>query len=260
MSGELRGLTAREFGRPLFWLPEVDSTNRYLKERGSLLPGGAVCCTGRQTAGRGRLGRSWTTPAGEALALSLLVKPAAHTAQLALLCGLAASRAMTRLAGPGFGIKWPNDIVCRGKKICGILCEACWPDETGFAVAGVGFNLRQTAEEFRRAGLPHAASVEMLTGNRLTLEETAAAFLNEMEPLWNRLRREGFSALRGEYEARCVTVGRAVRVLNPDGSLRLEGTALGVAEDGSLLVDGGGSTVSVCAGEVSVRGRSGYAY
>ena len=102
MTGELRGLTAREFGRPFFPLPEADSTNRWLKERGGGLPHGAVCYTGRQTAGRGRMGRDWVAPDGKALALSLLVKPAAHSALLAPVCGLAAARALGFCAGaPG---------------------------------------------------------------------------------------------------------------------------------------------------------------
>ncbi len=259
MSGALRGLTARELGRTVLYLPEVDSTNRYLKQRGGELPHGTVCYTGRQTAGRGRLGRSWTAPDGEALALSVLLKPAAHSALLALLCGLAAARVLEGLAGPGFGIKWPNDIVCRAKKICGILCEVCWPDAKGFAVAGIGFNLRQSERELREAGLPQAASVEMLTGRRLTLEETAAAFLNELEPLWLTLNREGFAALREEYVSRCVTVGRAVRVLGLDGAVQAEGTASGIADDGCLLVDAAGGPIAVYAGEVSVRGLAGYA-
>lgn len=260
MTGELRGLTAREFGRAFFPLPEADSTNRWLKERGGGLPHGAVCYTGRQTAGRGRMGRDWVAPDGKALALSLLVKPAAHSALLAPVCGLAAARALSGLAGEGFAVKWPNDIVCSGRKVCGILCETCWPDARGFSVAGIGVNLRQTEEELRRAGIPQAASVEMLTGRRLTLEETAAALLNELEPLWLRLEREGFAALREEYEARCATVGREVRVLDADGALRLEGRAVGVAEDGSLLVETPDGVVPVRAGEVSVRGMAGYLY
>lgn len=258
MSGGLRGLTARTFGRTSLYLPEVDSTNRYLKERGADLPNGAVCYTGRQIAGRGRLGRGWTAPDGEALALSLLVKPAAHTALLAPLCGLAAAKALSALGGRDFSIKWPNDILCSGRKVCGILCETCWPDAEGFAVAGVGVNLRQTEGWFQQAGLPHAASVAMLTGRILSLEETAAVFLNELEPLWERLQRDGFAPLRAEYETHCATVGREVRVLNPDGTLRMEGKAVGVAEDGNLIVSTGGTRVRVNAGEVSVRGIAGY--
>ncbi len=258
MRGELRGLTARTLGKNALYLPEVDSTNRYLKEHGPLLPHGTVCFTGRQTAGRGRLGRGWDAPDGETLAMSLLLRPAARTALLAPVCGLAVSRALTALCGKKCGIKWPNDIVCGGRKVCGILCEACWPDGEGFAVAGIGVNLLQTGEELREAGLPHAASLRSLTGSAPGLEETAAAILNELEPLWLRLEREGFAALREEYEAACLTVGREVRVLFPDGAVRLEGRAVGIAEDGNLLIDHGGTVTAVNAGEVSVRGMAAY--
>lgn len=258
MRGKLRGLTARTLGRNALYLPEVDSTNRYLKEHGPLLPHGTVCFTGRQTAGRGRLGRGWDAPDGETLAMSLLLRPASHTALLAPVCGLAVSRALTALCGRDCGIKWPNDIVCGGRKVCGILCEACWPDGEGFAVAGIGVNLLQTEEELRAAGLSHAASLRSLTGCAPDLEETAAAILNELEPLWLQLENEGFAALREDYEAACVTVGREVRVLSLDGTIRWEGRAVGVAADGNLLIDHHGTTTAVNAGEVSVRGMAGY--
>ena len=251
-------LTTRTLGRSLQYFDELDSTNRYLKDTGVSLPHGAVCFTAMQSAGRGRLGRSWTAPAGETLAMSVLLKGADGAPQLPLLCGLAAAGALGELAGSGFGIKWPNDIICKGRKVCGILCESRPAPDGRFLVAGIGVNLAQGDEWFRRAELPHAGSVKGLTGVTLSLEETAAAVLNRLEPLWERYEREGFAPFAAAYAARCVHVGKKLRVLAPDGTIRLEGEGAGVDEDGNLLVLSGGKIVPVAAGEVSLRGAEGY--
>lgn len=258
MRGELQSLTAHVLGCRVIYLPSVDSTNNYLKENGDLLPHGTVCYTGRQEAGRGRLGRSWCAEDGQALALSLLFKSEEEIPLLPLISGMAVVKALRDLCGGDFQIKWPNDIVCGGRKVCGILCEKRWQENGGFSISGIGVNLGQTAEQFRLANLPYAASVKMVTGCEPDLEETAAAIINELEPLWLCLQERGFSPLRASYEARCVTIGKAVRVLAPDGRALREGTAVGIAEDGCLLVESKGTTVPVNAGEVSVRGQDGY--
>lgn len=258
MTDGLCGLTAKILGNRIIALLTVDSTNNYLKDNGEQLPNGTLCYTGWQQAGRGRLGRSWCAEEGQALAMSLLFKPSDGLEQLSLVCGLAVSRALSRLCGQMFQIKWPNDIVCGGRKVCGILCENRWTGNNGFVVAGIGVNLRQTAAAFEKAGLPYAVSLEMVSGQAFTVEKTAAAIVNELEPLWLRLKQEGFSSLRGEYEQGCITVGRPVRVLSLGGSILLEGIAVGIAEEGYLLVDSGSKIVPVSAGEVSVRGLDGY--
>lgn len=263
-----------ELGGTLLILPEVDSTNRYLKEHGASLPHGTVCCTDRQTAGRGRLGREWAVPPGQSLALSVLFKPAVlprrgeEASLLPLLCGLAAARALERLTSPGpepFEIKWPNDIICGGKKIGGILCETRLDETGGYTVAGIGINLLQPREEFLRLGLEHAASVRMCRGTAPDYRKTAAAFIDELEPLWQTWRREGFAPLREEFSRRCVTLGRVVRVYasldQPGAAPALEGVAVGLDESGRLLIRrDDGRVTAVNAGEVSVRGLYGYAF
>ena len=260
MSGAgLPGLTTRVLGRTVISLDEVDSTNRYLKERAGELPHGTACLTGCQRAGRGRLGRSWDVPDGQTLALSVLFRTGGDVERLPLLCGLAVSGALEALTGAAFRIKWPNDIVCSSRKVCGILCESRPDGQGGLAVvAGMGVNLRQTAAWFAQAGLPHAGSVLELTGRTLSLEETAAAILNQLEPLWDLCGQEGFAVLRERYARRCINLGRSVRVLSPDGAVRLEGTAVGVGEDGGLLVESGGEVIPVTAGEATVRGADGH--
>ena len=166
----LQGLHTAVLGRRAIYLEETDSTNRYLKEAGESLPHGTLCYTGRRTSGRGRLGRDWTAPDGAALAMSVLLRGAADAdwSGLPLVCGIAVAAALDRLAGERAGmpfrIKWPNDIICAGRKMCGILCESSQGETGRFAVAGIGVNLTQTEADFRGEGLPHAGSVRMLTG------------------------------------------------------------------------------------------------
>ena len=271
--GALPALNTSELGRNLLLLSEVDSTNRYLKDNGGELPHGTVCCTDRQTAGKGRRGREWNVPPGRSLALSVLFKPAVLTRQegeaslLPLLCGLAAARALDRLTSSGpvpFGIKWPNDIVCSGKKLGGILCESRLDRSGGYTVAGIGINLCQTREDFRRLGLDHATSLALWRPAAPSPAQTAAAFIEELEPLWQTWRREGFGPLREEFARRCVTLGQEVRVyasLTEAGEPPLlEGTAVGIDDAGRLCVRGAAdnSITAVSAGEVSVRGLYGY--
>ncbi|MCI8553444.1 MAG: biotin--[acetyl-CoA-carboxylase] ligase [Clostridiales bacterium] len=253
--------------RRLF-LREVDSTNRYLKDHGASLPHGTMCCTGRQTAGRGRLGRHWDTPDGAALAMSVLLKDGPlgePAALLPLLCGLAVLRTLDVLAGPDaahpdpFALKWPNDIICSRRKVGGILCETCLEGSSGFAVAGIGINLRQSREEFDRAGLPHAISVRLCRGHAPDLEETAAAVAEALESLWGRYQREGFAPFLPEFTARCLTLGQRVRVEPVNGAPPLEGEAFAIDEKGRLLLRrDDGSLTAILAGEVSVRGLYGY--
>ena len=163
-----------------------------------------------------------------------------------------------------FGIKWPNDIVCSGKKLGGILCESRLDRSGGYTVAGIGINLCQTREDFRRLGLDHATSLALCRPAAPSPAQTAAAFIEELEPLWQTWRREGFGPLREEFARRCVTLGQEVWVyasLAEAGELPLlEGTAVGIDDAGRLCVRGAAdnSITAVSAGEVSVRGLYGY--
>lgn len=261
----LVGLSVRELGRHSIYLPQVDSTNLYLKENGESLPHGTLCYTGQQTAGRGRLGRSWIVPPGQSLAMSVLFKldninKLYYMDKLPLLCGVAVVQALVSLTGHPFQIKWPNDIVCSGFKVCGILCESRMTKEGGFAVAGIGINLSQPADFFEEAQLPHAASLQMLLPEPPpAFGETAAAVMNHLDSLWCLYDKEGFEPIYAPYEKMCMTIGKEVRILSPLGQAVMEGKAVGIGQDGSLLVQAADGTVhSVQAGEASVRGKDGY--
>ena len=243
------------------WLLEVGSTNEALKQAvlaGETVPDGAAWATTRQTAGRGRLGRTWTAPDGQTLAISLWMSGTPHPAT-SLLLGLAVTRAMRRLTGADFTLKWPNDSICGGRKVGGLLCEAVTRGDLQGTVLGVGLNLLQSPDFFEKAGLPYGGSVRMLTGAEIPPERAATALCEEWQRCVPRFRAEGFSPFRAEYETCCATVGREVRVLGADGAEVFGGTAIGVNDDGALLVrTADGKTCTCLAGEVSVRGLYGY--
>lgn len=267
-------LKTRRLGRRLACLARVDSTNDFLKRLAGSLPDGAAAVARVQTAGRGRQGNRWASAEGRTAEFSVLLKSPreASAPPLTMLCALAVCRALDALAPPvpdasgqdaseseasrePFCIKWPNDIVCAGKKVCGILCEARLAPGLSATVCGIGVNLSQPAEFFGAAGLPWGASVRMLRGAAPSAAQVVAGVLNELEPLLE-LEEKDAPDFFAAYARRCVTLGRQVRVRTPSGELTGVAEALGL--DGSLLLRRGSELTPVFAGDVSVRGLMGY--
>lgn len=201
-----------------------------------------------QTAGRGRLDRSWVAPAGTALALSVLVRGAlAHplASWLPLLAGLTLAEALDEVAPGRVAVKWPNDLLLDDRKVCGILVEVA---PGGDAVIGSGLNLAQTAEQ-----LPVATATSLaLAGIDVSPEQLDTVVASYLRRLRNEIEAPGpVARLRDRVIARCATIGRAVHVLLADGST-LDGTATGLDASGRLevaSVDRG--VVSVAVGDVT---------
>jgi BirA family biotin operon repressor/biotin-[acetyl-CoA-carboxylase] ligase len=262
-------LQTQQFGRELICLDSVDSTNEYLKTHAADCGHGCAVAADEQTGGKGRLGRSWASPKGMSLLMSVLLKrQQAEQAVLTLACGLAVARALNSLCGGGFAIKWPNDIVGGGKKICGILCEAKITGALTFTVCGIGINLTQGQSYFDERNLPNGGSVKMLTGAAPSREETAAAVLYELERIYNQYLAAGIVAAEGtisaagtgaflqEYCKLCVTIGSEVRTMAENQPVT--GIAMTVNPDGSLVIHTQRGDITVYAGDVSVRGISDY--
>lgn len=234
-------------------LNEVDSTNNYLKQHRAELPDGTLVTAGLQTAGKGRRGHDWLADRGM-LPLSLLLKQAPHPDTVTLCAGVAVCEALEQfLPGEDLGIKWPNDIILRGHKLCGILCESVCFGSSIDIVCGIGVNLTQTAEFFKAANIPHGASVEMLTGVVIENREQLAQDIAERLYTYTRT---GFSAVREQYVKRCLTVGKRIRIIE-NGAER-EAFAEGIAENGFLICSDESGRFEVNSGEVSVRGLMDY--
>lgn len=241
-------------------LDTVDSTNLVCKRMAAQgAPDGTVVIAERQTAGRGRLGRSFQSAQGLGLYLSVLWRPQTPPETwmaLPALGAVASCRAIGRVCGLDVGIKWPNDLVYGGKKLGGILTEAVLLGSDTAVVLGIGINVHHRAADFEGEVRDMAASLETVTGRAVSREVLAAALVEELDALRGTALDEPALWLE-EYRSRCVTVGREVQVLS--GGTARQALALAVDEGYGLQVryeDGREETVR--AGEVSVRGLYGY--
>ena len=256
---ELPGISTKILGKRCIYLEEVDSTNDFLKEHGREMEDGTVVIASEQIAGKGRLGRSWVSSRGEGLYLSVLLKNLAPNIRqlLPLICGLAVCKGLSRICQSECALKWSNDVLCGEKKICGILCESRITSESSLAIAGMGVNLKQTAQTLNGSGLLYATSLFADTGKIYDPISIASLIITELEEALDRSADQGWEELREEYKTRCLTIGRQIRVIQNNREIIAK--SLDIAQDGSLICEGdGGEIFSVHSGETSVRGIYGY--
>ena len=246
----------------LQWYDTLPSTNTAAKELAAAgAPHGTVLVAGSQTAGRGRLGRSFCSQAGQGVYMSVILRPNCSPAQLMhLTCaaGVAACDAVEDTIGFRPGIKWINDLVVDGKKLGGILTELSISPVTGMvdhAVVGIGINCSQQQSDFPEELRSIACSAAMLTDQAVDSAALAAALLVRLEQMAGQLSHQ--DTIMARYCRDCVTPGRQITVIR--GDEKRNGTALQILPDGSLEVRyDDGSTEAVSSGEVSVRGMLGY--
>lgn len=246
-------------GGSIIYKESTDSTNLDATRMSDRLPDGAVIVADSQTAGSGRRGRTWVSPAGDNLYFSLLLKPdlePRNAAMLTLVMALAVARAVKETCGAQAMIKWPNDIVVQGKKICGILTQMQLKGtDMEHVIIGVGINVNQSRFE---TGLKYASSLQRETGKVQDRAVLLAEVLYQFEVLYEQfLVEQSLEFMHSDYEKCLVNLGREVQILDPKGAY--EAVALGINEIGELVVGkSDGSTETVYAGEVSVRGLFGY--
>ncbi len=240
---------------------KIDSTNLRAKELArSGAQHGTLVLANEQTAGRGRHGREWLSRANRGAWMSLILRPTHLPKERApepvFVTAVALAKVLTEMANTGARIKWPNDIVMDGKKVCGMLLEAAASgEETDWIVAGIGVNLWDS--DFPE-DLPFAASVESVSGRGLDRDEFVRRFLEEFDILYAAWEEGGIQGILSEYRAFSATIGAMVKAYLPSGEI--VGRALGVQEDGALiLVEDNGEKHVLYAGDVSVRGIMGYA-
>lgn len=247
-------------GKELIYLDSVDSTNTRVKQLAEAgYPDGTLVVADQQTSGRGRSGRTWESPAGSAIYMSLLLKPdinPGNASMITLVTALAIARAITDLTGKTAGIKWPNDIVMNGKKVCGILTEMrAKPDHVDYIVVGVGINIH--ADAFPEEISDRATSLYLETGTHYDRVDLVERVWEAFEYYYGiYLQTEDLSRLVEEYNSRLVNMGQGVKVLDPKEPF--EGTAMGITPRGELIVDTEEDRKLVFSGEVSVRGIYGY--
>lgn len=254
-------ITGQWAGRQVEYLKEVDSTNTRVKqmaENGA--PHGLLVAAESQTMGKGRRGRGWMSPPGVNIFMSLLLRPElepSSASMLTLVSAMAVAEGIRQETGLDCGIKWPNDVVAGGKKLCGILTEMSADlDCINYVVPGIGINVNQ--EEFPEDIRSVATSLKLECGGTVSRSRLIGAVLKAFEGFYETFMETGdLSGLMEEYSRRLVNRGRGVRVLAPGNEYT--GTALGISRTGELLVQADdGSVRQVLSGEVSVRGIYGY--
>ena len=245
----------------LLWFPTIDSTNVHaMKLAAEGAPHGTVLIAGHQTQGRGRLGRSFQSPEGSGVYLSVILRPNCPPEQLMhLTCaaGVAMLEAVEKASGIRPQLKWINDLVIGNKKLGGILTQMSVDKGlVRYAVVGIGVNCLQQPADFPEEIAKIATSLSMAAKEKIRPEVLAAAMVEALQKISLELFSEKTRIMEA-YKDNCITLGKDIQVLRAD-TIRA-GFAMDLDEDGGLLVqypDGSQETVS--SGEVSVRGMYGY--
>ncbi|HEX8372434.1 MAG TPA: biotin--[acetyl-CoA-carboxylase] ligase [Chthoniobacterales bacterium] len=241
-------LTSRIIGRPTRVYQELTSTNDLASQLGNEgAPEGFAIFAETQTKGRGRLGRSWQSTAGDSLSFSILLRPSwPDISRMSLAAACAVARALDNLTDLPVGIKWPNDIYIDGRKVAGILCEA----GKQFLVVGIGLNVFQQVEDFPEELRERAGSLAMFANKEIDRAELAASILDALDRIYLTLP-DGFTNVKEECQRRSVLLNREIAV--EMGCERVTGTVTGLDGSGALRVlQASGEEILVSAGEVTL--------
>jgi BirA family biotin operon repressor/biotin-[acetyl-CoA-carboxylase] ligase len=216
---EDRRLDTVHIGRRVLVFDTVDSTNSVAVALADPADDGLVVIAEHQTAGRGRFGRVWQSRPGVSLLMSVVLYPPAELRRPAVLtawAAVAAGEAVFALTGVQAKVKWPNDLLIRGKKVCGILIE-----QSRAVVVGIGLNLNQTAEEFAAAELPDATSLGVVAGRPIDPWAAAETLIHKLDEEYHRLLTGERVAVEADWKWRTGLLGKPVVVeLTDGGSVR----------------------------------------
>jgi BirA family biotin operon repressor/biotin-[acetyl-CoA-carboxylase] ligase len=248
------GLSLQRLGRPLFSYAEIESTNATaFKQAEAGAAEGTTVVAECQTRGKGRLGRSWASPPGVNLYCSVILRPPIQplaAPQLTFLSVVAVARAIERLTNLTPRIKWPNDLLLRGRKIAGLLNEmSAETDTVNFIILGIGVNLNMRAEQFPIDLRQPATSLLLETGSPVDRTVFTRYLLEELDGLYDRYLRLGYASIRQEWLERSAMAGAEVMISNPGTCW--QGVVTGIDEYGALLVEkADGQVEQVLSGDV----------
>ena len=247
--------------KEVLYFDTIDSTNtkaQELAEKG--YPSGTLVVADKQESGKGRRGRSWVSPSGTGIFMTLMIKPDINpnnASMLTLVAALAVAKAITSVTGEKALIKWPNDIVVNGKKVCGILTEMnAQFDYINNIVVGIGINVHNESFPEEISQMASSLMIEA-GGKRFHRAQIIAETMSYFEQYYDTfLKTQDLSALVREYDELLVNRNKSVRVLDPKEPF--DGKAMGITPKGELIVETWESRKLVSSGEVSVRGIYGY--
>lgn len=249
-----RLLTTTRFGHTLYVLPQTSSTNDELKTLAARnAPAGTVVIADQQTKGRGRLGRSFASPPGVGIYLSLLLYPTIELSrlpQLTLLVAVAVAETLAEISGLTIRLKWPNDVEIEGQKVSGILTEAIMrPAASPTVIVGIGINVNNELQHFPPELQSRATSLALMAGRHFSRLRIIAKLLSHLEGLYETWQQTGVGPILERWLYYGPIVGRSVRF--SDATATKTGVVTGLDENGALLVDTGATVLQqIYSGEV----------
>ena len=245
-----------KMGSNIHYYETVASTQKIANELANNgAPEGTIVVADEQTAGRGRLARQWVSPKGTGIWMSLILKPDIpiyQAPQLTLLSAVAAVQGIEQATGAKPEIKWPNDLLMNGRKVSGILTEMqAEADGIHSVIIGIGINVNQQQSEFPVELQTIATSLAIETGTRHSREACMAAILAQFESLYSRYCESGFSEIKHLWEKHAISIGKVVTAVT--ARERITGTALGITDEGVLLVkDESGSVHRIFSADIEI--------
>ncbi len=244
-------------GKNLVFFDEIGSTSDYLKQNAIEFPEGTVVMARSQTSGRGRRGNTWENGENDAVFMSVLLKPNMKfdsILRISLVCSLSILQALKDMELE-IGIKWPNDIVINGKKVCGILTECVSSIDLEISlILGIGFNVHN--KSFPK-DIEHKATSLELEGVDTDIPTIVAKILKQIENNYYTYLQYGFKYFIEEYKKYCVNINKEVAIIN--GSEKEYGVIIDINSDGTLLFKSrDGEIKNIMSNEVSIRGLNGY--
>ncbi len=250
------GLSTELFAGNIYSLDRVASTNvlaHKYAEKGEAE--GTLIIAERQTAGKGRLGRSWHSPARRGLYLSIILRPPIAPPQapgISLIAALSVAEAIkAQLRLPAM-IKWPNDVLCHDRKVCGVLTElAAELDRVRYIIVGIGINVNHDPKDFPEDLRRKATSLKIATGTAVGRVELLRAVLKRFEHHYRRFLKDGLGGAIKPIRAISSVIGREV-TFRLDGQVR-RGKALDITQEGRLVIESGGRTLTLGSGEISLE-------
>ena len=236
-----RGLSTNYIGKKIFYFPELKSTNIIAKEKAlhkaEGIEKGTLIIAERQSAGKGRLGREWFSPAG-GIWLSIILYPQlspSYISRITLMTAVAAVKAIKICTQIKSQIKWPNDILINEKKVCGILTEmSAELDIINWVVVGIGINVNIDHREFPEDIQENTISLKEASGKEVLRVKLVQTFLQEFEKYYEILKRREFSSILKEWKLCSHTLGRKIRV--DMGERIITGEAVDINEEGALIL------------------------
>ncbi len=231
------GLRTSFIGKDIKFFKETESTNTIAREMAKSVEDGTVVIAESQTGGRGRLGRKWISPEG-GIWLSIILKPGMqpeHASRITLLAGVSVARTIRALGLPA-KIKWPNDILINGKKVCGILTEiGAEVDRIDYIIVGIGIDANVDTESFPGEIRDISTSLKKELGKEIDRAEFIRELLKEFEIIYLKFLKEGFSSILEEWRALSATIGEWVKITIQ--ARTVYGEAIGVDNEGALIIE-----------------------